>query len=81
MSQDFLFCLKVLSISEYVATKSAALADGISLKVESWLHVLILSVILVENGCLVTSTSTQVAVLPWRYDAEIGTANLLHASA
>jgi len=27
------------------------------------------------------STSTQVAVLPWRYNAEMGTANLLHASA
>jgi len=27
------------------------------------------------------STSTQVVVLPWRYDAEMGTANLLHASA
>jgi len=27
------------------------------------------------------STSTQVAVLPWRYDAEICTANSLHASA
>jgi len=26
------------------------------------------------------STSTQVAVLPWRYDSEMGTANLLHAS-
>jgi len=26
------------------------------------------------------STSTQVAVLPWRYDAEMGTANSLHAS-
>jgi len=26
------------------------------------------------------STSIQVAVLPWRYDAEMGTANLLHAS-
>jgi len=26
-------------------------------------------------------TSTQVAVLPWRYDAEMGTANSLHASA
>jgi len=23
----------------------------------------------------------QVAVLPWRYDAELGTANSLHASA
>jgi len=28
-----------------------------------------------------TSTSIQVAVLPWRYNAEMGTANLLHASA
>jgi len=27
------------------------------------------------------STSTQVAVLPRRYDVEMGTANLLHASA
>jgi len=27
------------------------------------------------------STSTQVAVLPWRYDAEMGTANSLHTSA
>jgi len=27
------------------------------------------------------STSTQVAVLSWRYDVEIGTANSLHASA
>jgi len=27
------------------------------------------------------STSTQVAVLPWRYDAEMGTANSLHALA
>jgi len=27
------------------------------------------------------SISTQVAVLPWRYDAEMGTANSLHASA
>jgi len=27
------------------------------------------------------STSTQVAVLPWRYDAEMDTANTLHASA
>jgi len=27
------------------------------------------------------STSMQVAVLPRRYDAEIGTANSLHASA
>jgi len=27
------------------------------------------------------STSTQVAVLPWRYDAEMGAANSLHASA
>jgi len=26
------------------------------------------------------STSTQKAVLPWRYDAEMGTANSLHAS-
>jgi len=26
-------------------------------------------------------TSTQVAVLPWRYDAEMGTANLFDASA
>jgi len=25
-------------------------------------------------------TSTQAAVLPWRYDAELGTANSLHAS-
>jgi len=25
------------------------------------------------------STSTQVAVLPWRYDADMGTANSLHA--
>jgi len=25
--------------------------------------------------------STQPAVLPWRYDAEMGTANSLHASA
>jgi len=25
------------------------------------------------------STSTQVAVLPWRFDAEMGTANSLHA--
>jgi len=24
---------------------------------------------------------TQVAVLPWRYDAEMGTVNSLHASA
>jgi len=28
-----------------------------------------------------TSTSAQVALLPWRYDAEMGTANSLHASA
>jgi len=27
------------------------------------------------------STSTNVAVLPWRYDAEMGSANSLHASA
>jgi len=27
------------------------------------------------------STSTQVAVLPWRYDTVMGTANSLHASA
>jgi len=27
------------------------------------------------------STSTQITVLPWRYDAEMGTANSLHASA
>jgi len=27
------------------------------------------------------STSTQVAVLPWRNDGEVGTANALHASA
>jgi len=27
------------------------------------------------------STSTQVAVLPWCYDAEMDTANSLHASA
>jgi len=27
------------------------------------------------------STSTQVAVFPWRYDAKMGTANTLHASA
>jgi len=27
------------------------------------------------------STSTWVAVLPWRYDAEMGTASSLHASA
>jgi len=27
------------------------------------------------------STSTQLAVLPWRYDAEMGTDNSLHASA
>jgi len=27
------------------------------------------------------STSTQVTVLPWRYDAEMGIANSLHASA
>jgi len=27
------------------------------------------------------STYMQVALLPWRYDAEMGTANLLHASA
>jgi len=27
------------------------------------------------------STSTQVAVMPWRYDTEMGTANSLHASA
>jgi len=27
------------------------------------------------------STSTQVAVLPWRYDTEMGTTNSLHASA
>jgi len=27
-----------------------------------------------------TSTSTQVAVLPWRYDAEMGKANSLHPS-
>jgi len=26
------------------------------------------------------STSMQVAVVPWRYDAEMGTVNLLHAS-
>jgi len=26
------------------------------------------------------STSTQVAVLPWRYDTELATANSLHAS-
>jgi len=30
---------------------------------------------------LIVSTSTQVAVLPWRYDMEMGTANSLHASA
>jgi len=27
------------------------------------------------------STSTQEAAFPWRYDAELGTANSLHASA
>jgi len=27
------------------------------------------------------STSMQVAELPWRYDAEMGTANSLHSSA
>jgi len=27
------------------------------------------------------STSTQVAVLPWRYDTELGTTNSLHTSA
>jgi len=27
------------------------------------------------------STSTQIALLPWRYDVEMGTANSLHASA
>jgi len=27
------------------------------------------------------TTSTQVAVLPWRYDVAMGTANSLHASA
>jgi len=27
------------------------------------------------------STSIQVAVLPWRYDTEMGTANSLHALA
>jgi len=27
------------------------------------------------------SKSTQVAVLPWRYDAKMGTVNSLHASA
>jgi len=31
--------------------------------------------------CATASTSIQVAVLPWRYDAEMGTANSLHASA
>jgi len=29
----------------------------------------------------IASTSTQVAVLPWRYDAEMVTANSSHASA
>jgi len=33
------------------------------------------------KGFATASTSTQVAVLPWRYDAELGTANSLHASA
>jgi len=28
-----------------------------------------------------SSTSTQVALLPWRYDTEMGTANSLQASA
>jgi len=28
-----------------------------------------------------TSTSAKVAVLPWRYDAEMGNANSLHLSA
>jgi len=30
---------------------------------------------------LYSSTSTQVAVLPWCYDAEIGIANSLHSTA
>jgi len=30
---------------------------------------------------VVASTSTQVAVLPWRYVPDIGTTNLLHALA
>jgi len=29
----------------------------------------------------IASTSTQVAMLPWRYDAELGTTNSLYASA
>jgi len=36
------------------------------------------------TGCkhfVKASTSTKVAVFPWRYDAEMGTANSLHASA
>jgi len=31
----------------------------------------------VASGSPTTSTSTQVVVLPWRYDAEMGTANSL----
>jgi len=30
--------------------------------------------------CTTASTSTQVAVLPWCYDVEMGTANSLHVS-
>jgi len=30
---------------------------------------------------ITASTSTQVAVLPWYYDAEMGTTNSLHALA
>jgi len=33
------------------------------------------------NRFATASTSTQVAVLPWRYDAEMSTANSLHALA
>jgi len=33
------------------------------------------------NRFAAASKSTQVAVLPWRYDAKMGTANSLHASA
>jgi len=34
-----------------------------------------------EKDFATDSTSTQVAVLLWRYDAEMGTANSLHALA
>jgi len=35
----------------------------------------------VASGSPPLQTSTQVAGLPWRYDAETGTANSLHAPA